>query len=127
MNSWIQLTQPEQLVDIVRESEEQTVLIFKHSTTCSISAAAKSRLERQWADAGLQNVKLYYLDLLRFRPISNEIAEKFGVRHESPQLLLIKQGECRYDASHMGIRLSDVQSQLEKAPALKTKRPALNS
>lgn len=112
MNSWIQLTQPEQLVDIVRESEEQTVLIFKHSTTCSISAAAKSRLERQWADAGLQNVKLYYLDLLRFRPISNEIAEKFGVRHESPQLLLIKQGECRYDASHMGIRLSDVQSQL---------------
>ncbi|AIZ62543.1 general stress protein [Hymenobacter sp. DG25B] len=112
MNSWIQLTQPEQLVDIVRESEEQTVLIFKHSTSCSISAAAKSRLERQWADAGLQNVKLYYLDLLRFRPISNEIAEKFGVRHESPQLLLIKQGECRYDASHMGIRLSDVQSQL---------------
>jgi bacillithiol system protein YtxJ len=112
MNSWIQLTQPEQLVDIVRESEEQTVLIFKHSTSCSISAAAKSRLERQWADAGLSNVKLYYLDLLRFRPISNEIAEKFGVRHESPQLLLIKQGECRYDASHMGIRLSDVQSQL---------------
>jgi bacillithiol system protein YtxJ len=112
MNSWIQLTQPEQLVDIVRESEEQTVLIFKHSTSCSISAAAKSRLERQWADAGLSNVKMYYLDLLRFRPISNEIAEKFGVRHESPQLLLIKQGECRYDASHMGIRLSDVQSQL---------------
>ncbi|WP_303309942.1 bacillithiol system redox-active protein YtxJ [Hymenobacter sp. BT730] len=112
MNSWIQLTQPEQLVDIVRESEDQTILIFKHSTTCSISAAAKSRLERQWADAGLSNVKLYYLDLLRYRPISNEIAEKFGVRHESPQLLLIQQGECRYDASHMGIRLSDVQSQL---------------
>ena len=112
MNSWIQLTQPEQLVDIVRESEDQTVLIFKHSTSCSISAAAKSRLERQWADAGLENVKLYYLDLLRYRPISNEIAEKFGVRHESPQLLLIQQGECRYDASHMGIRLSDVQSQL---------------
>lgn len=113
MNSWIDLTQPEQLVDIVRESADQAVLIFKHSTTCSISAAAKSRLERQWAEGAPQNVKLYYLDLLRFRPISNEIATKFGIRHESPQLLLIQDGECRYDASHMGIRLSDVKTQLQ--------------
>ena len=48
---------------------------------------------------------IYYLDLLRFRPLSAHIAEQFGIRHESPQLLLIQDGECRYDASHMGIRL----------------------
>ncbi|SMB94788.1 general stress protein [Hymenobacter roseosalivarius DSM 11622] len=110
MIPWQQLTQEDQLTDIARESHEQPVLIFKHSTTCSISAAAKGKLERQWADAGLSDVKIYYLDLLRFRPISGAIAEKFGVRHESPQLLLIQDGECSYNASHMGIRLSEVKS-----------------
>ncbi|WP_022825170.1 bacillithiol system redox-active protein YtxJ [Hymenobacter norwichensis] len=110
MIPWQPLTQPEQLQEIVRESHEQPVLIFKHSTSCSISAAAKGKIERQWADAGLADTKLYYLDLLRFRPISSEIAEQFGVRHESPQLLLIRDGECQYNASHMGIRLSDVKS-----------------
>lgn len=109
MTPWQPLTQAEQLTDIVRESFEHPVLIFKHSTSCSISAAAKSKMERQWPDAGLSNATLYYLDLLRYRPISNEIAEKFGIRHESPQLLLIQNGECRYDASHMGIRLSEVK------------------
>lgn len=109
---WLPLTEPEQLTDIVQESHEHPVLIFKHSTSCSISAAAKSKLERQWPEVDLANVKIYYLDLLRYRPISAEIASKFGVRHESPQLLLIQDGECRFDASHMGIRLSDVKSQL---------------
>jgi len=81
--SWLPLTQPEQLTDIVRESHEHPVLIFKHSTTCSISAAAKGKLERQWADAALpEGTPLYYLDLLRFRPISAQIAQEFGVQHE---------------------------------------------
>jgi bacillithiol system protein YtxJ len=110
MIPWQPLTQADQLTDIARESHEQPVLIFKHSTTCSISAAAKSKLERQWDDAGLTDAKIYYLDLLRFRPISSEIADKFSIRHESPQLLLIQDGECRYSASHMGIRLSEVKS-----------------
>jgi len=109
---WLPLTQPDQLTDLARASHEQPVLIFKHSTTCSISAAAKSKIERQWADSGLADVPLYYLDLLRFRPLSAQIAEQFGVRHESPQLLLIHNGECRYDASHMGIRLNDVKAAL---------------
>ena len=107
--TWLPLTQPEQLADLARASHEQPVLIFKHSTTCSISAAAKSKIERQWADSGL-DLPLYYLDLLRFRPLSAQIAEQFSIRHESPQLLLIKDGECRYDASHMAIRLSEVKS-----------------
>ena len=106
---WLPLTAPEQLTDLARASHEQPVLIFKHSTTCSISAAAKGKIERQWADSGL-NLPLYYLDLLRFRPLSGQIAEQFGVEHQSPQLLLIQGGECTYDASHMGIRLSDVQN-----------------
>ena len=110
MIPWQPLTQADQLTDIARESHEQPVLIFKHSTSCSISAAAKSKLERQWTDAGLDDAKIYYLDLLRFRSISSEIATKFDVRHESPQLLLIRDGECRYNASHLGIRLAEVKN-----------------
>ena len=110
---WLPLTQPQQITDLAQASHEQPVLIFKHSTTCSISAAAKSKIERQWADSGL-NVPIYYLDLLRFRPLSAQIAEQFGIRHESPQLLLIKDGECSYDASHMGIRLADISAKVSQ-------------
>lgn len=105
---WLPLTQPEQLQSIVQESHEHPVLIFKHSTTCSISAAAKSKVERQWPDGSLPaNATIYYLDLLRYRPISGQIASEFGVEHQSPQLLLIQDGQVRYHASHMGIRLSE--------------------
>jgi len=106
---WLHLTQSEQITDLAQASYEQPVLIFKHSTTCSISAAAKSKIERQWADSGL-DLPIYYLDLLRFRPLSAQIAEQFNTRHESPQLLLIQGGECRYNASHMGIRLAEVKA-----------------
>lgn len=105
---WLPLTEPNQLQDIVQASHEHPVLIFKHSTTCSISAAAKAKLERQWPDNSLPaDTQLYYLDLLRYRPLSGQVAEEFGVRHESPQLLLIQDGACTYNASHMGIRLSE--------------------
>ena len=111
---WLPLTQSEQITELAQASHEQPVLIFKHSTTCSISAAAKSKIERQWADSGLANVPIYYLDLLRFRPLSAQIAEQFHIRHESPQLLLIQGGECQYDASHMGIRLAEVKAVMVK-------------
>ena len=114
MTPWQPLTQSEQLTDIARESFEQPIVIFKHSTTCSISAMAKGKVDRQWDDAGLDNAKMYYLDLLRYRPISQEIAQKFSVAHESPQLLLIQNGECSYHASHMGIKLSEVKQALGK-------------
>jgi len=101
--NWLPLTSTEQLDEILEESKSTPVVIFKHSTSCSISATAKSRLERQWDSAGLDNVKLYYLDLLRYRPVSREVAEALHVQHESPQLLLVQDGVCTYDASHMGI------------------------
>jgi bacillithiol system protein YtxJ len=106
---WNSINSVEQIEQIKEESREQPVVIFKHSTTCSISATAKSRLERQWADAGLENVKPYYLDLLNYRPVSAEIAQSFAVKHESPQLLLIKDGQCQYHGSHLGISLQEVK------------------
>ncbi len=105
--NWNKLTSDAQLAEIKEESAQQPVLIFKHSTTCSISAMALSRMERNWND--ILGVKPYYLDLLANRPISRQIEDEFGVAHESPQVLLIRNGECIYDASHMAISFAGLQ------------------
>ena len=110
---WLPLTDAAQLAAIAQESHTHPVFIFKHSTTCSISAAAKAKVERQWPDKSLPaDATIYYLDLLRYRPISGQIASEFGVEHQSPQLLLLQDGEVRYHASHMGIRLSEAGAAL---------------
>lgn len=106
--NWNVLNSEAQLEALREESKQQPVLIFKHSTRCSISATAKARLERKWADGDNAAVKPYYLDLLNYRGISNRIAEEFGVRHESPQVLVLKDGKAAYHASHMDIRYEDI-------------------
>ncbi|TXK37791.1 bacillithiol system redox-active protein YtxJ [Pontibacter qinzhouensis] len=110
--NWHPLTSAEQLDTVIEESKSAPVVIFKHSTSCSISATAKSRLERQWEKAGVEHVKPYYLDLLRYRPVSNEIAEVLQVQHESPQLLLVQDGVCTYNASHLGINLEALKKKV---------------
>ena len=105
--NWNKLTTDDQLDFIKEESNRNPVLIFKHSTTCSISHMALSRMERNWNDH--LGVKPYYLDLLAFKPISNKIETVFGIEHESPQVLLIRNGECVYDASHMAISFAGLQ------------------
>ena len=83
-------------------------VIFKHSTTCSISKMALDRFERATAP---ETIDFYYLDLLSYRSISNSIAETFQVHHESPQVILIKNGECIYDESHYGIMMDELVEQ----------------
>jgi bacillithiol system protein YtxJ len=107
--NWLPLTDVAQLDAIKEESRLHPVVIFKHSTTCSISAMAKNRLEREEAPEG---VPAYYLDLLTYRPISNAIAQQFGIKHESPQLLIIRNGECVYDESHNGVRMDELKEAL---------------
>jgi bacillithiol system protein YtxJ len=109
MIHWIPLESEQQLKHIAEKSNTIPCLIFKHSTTCEISAMAKHRLERQW-NFDATEIELYYLDLLRFRPISREIAEKFQVHHESPQVLLIHNGACIYDASHLDITVPELRT-----------------
>ncbi|MCX2742032.1 bacillithiol system redox-active protein YtxJ [Pontibacter anaerobius] len=110
--NWHPLTSVDQLEEIMDESKNTPVVIFKHSTACSISSTAKSRLERQWAGAGIDHVKPYYLDLISYRPVSNEVAELLQVRHQSPQLLLVQDGVCTYDASHLGISVDALKKQV---------------
>jgi bacillithiol system protein YtxJ len=119
--NWNKLETIEELDLIANESHEQTVLIFKHSTTCTISATALQRLERNWSDADLASVKPYYLDLLRFRPISNAITAKFGVEHQSPQVIIMRGGKAVYNASHMGISYGMLREVLAEKLVVKAK------
>jgi bacillithiol system protein YtxJ len=102
---WIELKEEAQLDEIVLRSKETPQVIFKHSTRCSISSMAKSRLERA---ASFPNINYYILDLIQHRNISQKIAEDFHVHHESPQILLIKDGNCIYDESHSGINMDEI-------------------
>jgi bacillithiol system protein YtxJ len=99
--NWIELTDLGQLNEIMDLSHEQPVVIFKHSTRCSISRMALKQFENEFDLEG--RVTPYFLDLLNHRDISNEIATRFEVYHQSPQLLLIKEGKSIYDASHSDI------------------------
>jgi bacillithiol system protein YtxJ len=109
--NWIPLTSEDQLSKISSLSTERPQVIFKHSTRCSISSMALSRLERS---APSDTVDFYYLDLIKYRTISAAIAEKYQVAHESPQILLIKNGKCTYDESHMGINMDEILEQAVK-------------
>jgi bacillithiol system protein YtxJ len=110
--NWINLTNEEQLHQIKANSNQKPQVIFKHSTRCSISSVAKNRLERS---SQPDEIDFYFLDLIKFRAISNKISEDFKVYHESPQILVIKNGECIYDESHSGI---DMQEIIEQAMAV---------
>jgi bacillithiol system protein YtxJ len=99
--NWIPLTDLGQLNEIMELSHQQPVVIFKHSTRCSISRMALKQFENEFDLEGI--VTPYYLDLLNHRDISQEIATRFEVYHQSPQLLLIKEGKSIYDVSHSDI------------------------
>jgi bacillithiol system protein YtxJ len=104
---WIPLETLEQLDVIIQSSFEKPVLIFKHSTRCSISRFALKGFENEFDLQG--SLTLYYLDLLNFRSISNEIAVRFDVQHQSPQVLLIKDGKVVYHDSHDGIEANELK------------------
>ena len=106
--NWINLTNEEQLQQIKVNSKTKPQVIFKHSTRCSISGMAKNRLEKSTQP---DEIDFYFLDLIKYRPISNKIAELFKVYHESPQILLIKNNECVYDESHSGIDMEEIIEQ----------------
>jgi len=104
---WIKLTDIEQLNEIIQESETMPVIIYKHSTRCGLSTRAENNLDQGW-DQLKPRVKFYYLDLIQYRDVSSAIAEKFGVRHQSPQILIIKNGRSVYDVSHYDIKIDSI-------------------
>lgn len=103
---WKNLTQESQIKEIIELSHEKPQLIFKHSTRCSISVMAKSRMDSEW---NLENVEPWYLDLLSYRNVSNAVASQLGVQHESPQAILLKDGVVVHDSSHNAISLRELR------------------
>ncbi|SFB48737.1 bacillithiol system redox-active protein YtxJ [Algoriphagus aquimarinus] len=110
--NWKKLTNAEQIQEIKLLSEEKPVMIFKHSTRCSISSMSLDRLQRKWKDSDAEKVEPYYLDLIAGRNISDLVAKEFRVPHESPQVLLIKNGDVIYDNSHFGISYADLMGKI---------------
>lgn len=104
---WHIISDERMLDEIIEESEKVPVLIFKHSTRCGISRAVLKIFERNYK-LNEDQLKLYFLDLLQYRDISNRIAGRFGVQHESPQILIIKGGKSIYDTSHHSIDADEV-------------------
>ncbi len=107
--NWVNLTSSEQLHELIKESATIPVLLFKHSTRCSISSMALNRFEKEWDDS--KPICLcVYLDLIAYREISNEIAALLKVEHQSPQAILVRNNEVLYADSHNGISASDIQA-----------------
>jgi bacillithiol system protein YtxJ len=107
--NWTSLESANQ-IDAIKQQVGYS-LIFKHSTRCSISMMAKRRFELDW-DKLPADMPLYFLDLIKYRDLSSQIAQDFQVYHESPQLLLIRDGECVLDQSHGGISVDEAMSVL---------------
>ena len=106
---WSLLTTEEQLTGLLEKSFSNPQVIFKHSTRCSVSSVIKTRLEKSAIPPGID---FHYLDLLVYRPLSNKIAEALHVYHESPQVLLVKDGECIFDESHIAVYMEDIAAQV---------------
>ena len=111
--NWIKLTDNIQLYDLIKQTVDDaslTVLLFKHSTRCSISSMVKRRIDSLNVP---NHVLPVYLDLIAFRAISNEIADYFGVTHESPQLLVIQNVKVTAIANHTNVSEQFVSNTIE--------------
>lgn len=105
---WKTIKSEEDLEQAIKNSYQNRVAIFKHSTSCFISKTVLRNFEKEIENSEENNVSFYFLDLLAFRPISNKIAEDFEIRHESPQLIVIENGKAINNASHQDISLSQI-------------------
>ncbi|AMC10070.1 hypothetical protein Lupro_01840 [Lutibacter profundi] len=110
---WVLLTEKSQIEEIILKSTTKPALIFKHSTRCGVSRMALKNFERGF-DIAKTDLTLYFLDILKYRELSNEISDKFGVHHQSPQILLIKNKSVIYHDSHYQISIETVKGALLK-------------
>ena len=112
-NKWNELKSVTDLEDLNKASYSNPVVIFKHSIRCSISSMVWARFNNNFEKYSTDKRQFYYLDLINYRDISNRIAEKYDVRHESPQVLVILNGECVNSSSHIGISFDKVKTLIE--------------
>jgi bacillithiol system protein YtxJ len=109
--SWNHLSNAKQLKDAIQNVDSKTVVLFKHSTRCSISSMALNRLEAS-SELAESPADFYFIDLIAFREISQAVSVEFQIKHESPQLIVVKNGKATYHASHSDIRPNEVLEQI---------------
>lgn len=110
---WERLTSIDQLKEVIEGSSEKPKLLFKHSTRCSISSMALNGFQRSW-EGSQDDIDIYYIDLLSYRDVSNAIATETGVTHQSPQVIVLKNKEVVYTASHSSIDARSALNSINK-------------
>lgn len=109
--NWLKLDSVGQFRHLLISSDHQKFAVFKHSTRCGISRLSKDRIERSWSVLP-PDFKIYFLDLLTYRPVSDAVAQILDVEHQSPQILLVENGKCIYHSSHSDISIPEMASLL---------------
>ena len=99
---WEILTGESSVEELIKSSFMVPVLLFKHSTRCSVSFMALENFEKEWLLKS-DKCNIFYLDLLKYRGVSNQIAEITGIQHQSPQAIVLYEGRVIYNASHSAI------------------------
>jgi bacillithiol system protein YtxJ len=105
---WISMESLADIEDAITRSSSQPVIIFKHSRLCSLSSMVLNALEGDWNEMEVGEVATYFLDLIAFRQVSNAVASKLEVTHQSPQLLVLQDGKCIHHSSHLSITYSSI-------------------
>lgn len=108
---WSDLTDENQIAEIITLSSSIPIYIFKHSTTCGISAQAKENIDISFKNTD-KPFLFYYLDLLKYRAVSNEVASTLNVHHQSPQLILVHNGQVAFTTSHHKIKTTTIEDSL---------------
>ena len=111
MLSWTPLKDKNQLEQLIKNSQMKPVAIYKHSTRCGTSAAVKHRLERLW-DIPPAALDMYYLDVIRQKLLSDQVASCLNITHASPQLLLLSDGKVIFETSHSAITVDAIKDSL---------------
>lgn len=111
--NWQSLSSIDEINQLLKKSFDQPVLIFKHSTRCSISSTVLNRFETKWKANQDFKFEGYLLDLLNYRMVSNELASTFEVQHESPQVLVLVNGKCVNHKNHYEIDLEEILTEIK--------------
>ncbi|HXA02657.1 MAG TPA: bacillithiol system redox-active protein YtxJ [Cytophagaceae bacterium] len=107
--NWIELTDENQIDEIKEFSKTGVAIVYKHSHRCATCTMALARIERSWNNDEMLHTKPFFVNVVHARSLSNKIADFFEVRHESPQILIIKDEKCIYTASHLSISYPEVK------------------
>lgn len=108
--NWNILDNTKQISELRKLSHEKHVVIFKHSTSCYISSMVLKQFEKGFnVDLLKEKSEFYFLDLIKYRAVSNHIANEFGIRHESPQVLVVRDGKVIHHSSHSRIQPEQIE------------------